>query len=278
MSFSNYSVLMSVYAKEKPGFLRESMMGIYEQTVPTNDFVLVCDGPLNDALDEVVEDMQAKFGEVLRVVRLSKNHGLGYALNVGVTECKNELIARMDSDDVAVKDRCEKELKIFEEKDVDVVGSIVDEYNSDLKKCLSRKNVPENDAEIKKMLKKRNPMNHMTVMFKKDKVLEAGNYQEMAFFEDYYLWARMVKNGCKFYNVQESLVNVRGGAKMAERRGGIKYVKNIVRFQKILWKNRVTSAPRMFINVTERATVALMPNSMREVVYVKMLRGGSNVS
>lgn len=277
-NFPKYSVLMSVYAKEKPEFLCESMMSMFEQTAPTDDFVLICDGPLNDELDAVISEMQEKFGKVLNVVRLSENHGLGHALNVGVTKCKNELIARMDSDDVSMKDRCEKELKIFEEMDVDVVGTIVDEYDGGLEKLLSRKNVPERDAEIKKMLKKRNPMNHMTVMFIKEKVLEVGNYLEMPGFEDYYLWARMVRNERRFYNIQEPLVKVRGGAEMTGRRGGIDYVRSIVRFQKALRKNKITTMPRMIVNAMERTMVALVPNGVRNVVYAKMLRGGSNVA
>lgn len=272
MSFSNYSVLMSVYAKEKPEFLRESMMSMYEQTVPTNNFVLVCDGPLNEELDKVIEEMQVKFGKALRVVRLSENHGLGYALNVGVTECNNELIARMDSDDVAMKDRCEKELEIFEEMDVDTVGAVIDEYDGDFKKCLSRKKVPEEDAEIKKMLKKRNPMNHMTVMFKKDKVLEAGNYQEMAFFEDYYLWARMAKNGCKFYNIQEPLVNVRGGVEMTNRRGTSSYAACLKKFEQELERIGLINHNWYLINVSARTIVALFPSKIRAFVYQTLLR------
>ena len=275
MGPQKYSVLMSVYAKEKPEFLRESMMSMYEQTIPTDDFVLICDGPLNERLDAVVDEMQEKFGETLRVIRLNRNHGLGYTLNLGVKECKNELIARMDSDDISVKDRVEKQLRALEENsDVSVVGSNVAEYDEDMDKQTAYKNVPEKNEDIMAMMKKRNPMNHMSVMFRKSKVLSAGNYLEMPFFEDYYLWVRMVKDGNKFYNIPESLVNVRGGLQMVGRRGGIKYMKNIVRFQKVLKKNKIIAVPRLMINVFERLAVALIPNGARNMVYMKMLRRG----
>lgn len=271
-SLPNYSVLMSVYVKEKPGFLRESMMSMFEQTVPTNDFVLICDGPLNDGLDKVISEMQEKFGEALRVFRLSENRGLGLALRFGVEKCKNELIARMDSDDVAVKDRCEKELGVFEKMDVDVVGSNITEYDEKMEKALGVRKVPESDAEIKKYAKRRNPVNHMSVMFKKTKVLEAGNYLDMPGFEDYYLWARMMKNKCRFCNVQESLMQVRGGNEMVRRRGGTKYLKNIVCFQNVLRENRIIATPRLLVNIVERSAAALIPSGARSVIYTKVLR------
>lgn len=275
MGSQKYSVLMSVYAKEKPEFLCESMMSMYEQTIPTDDFVLVCDGPLNERLDAVIDEMQGKFGERLKVFRLPENHGLGYALNFGVRKCKNELVARMDSDDIAVKDRAKKQLDVFvENPDMSVVGSDVVEYDEKMDRQIAYKNVPEKNEDIMAMMKKRNPMNHMSVMFRKSKVLSAGNYLEMPFFEDYYLWVRMAKDGNKFYNIPESLVNVRGGLQMVGRRGGIKYMKNIVRFQKVLKKNKIIAVPRLMINVFERLAVALIPNGARNMVYMKMLRRG----
>ena len=103
----NYSVLMSVYAKERPEFLRLSTESMLAQTVKTNNFVLVCDGPLTPELDAIVAELQQKHGDLFHVIRLETNQGLAHALNRGLRECKNELVARMDSDDIAVPDRCE---------------------------------------------------------------------------------------------------------------------------------------------------------------------------
>lgn len=268
-----YSVLMSVYAKEKPEFLRESMMSMYEQTVPTDDFVLVCDGPLNDGLDKVIDEMQKKFGKSLRVFRLEKNQGLGLALRFGVEKCKNELIARMDSDDISKDDRIEKQLEVFAKMDVDVVGSNIVEYDESMKKQLSRRNVPKKNEDIMRMFKKRNSMNHMTVIFRKDKVLMAGNYQKMPLFEDYYLWIRMAECGCIFYNLQEALVKVRGGTEMFKRRGGIEYFRDTLYFQKVLREKKIISGIDFAVNVFERSIVAIMPNNLRNAIYLKVLRG-----
>ena len=107
---SSYSVLMSVYAKEKPANLRQSLSSMLTQTVAPQELVLVCDGPLGDALDAVVADACAAKPGVMRVVRLSENGGLGNALRVGLAECRCEIVARMDSDDISVPERCSKQL------------------------------------------------------------------------------------------------------------------------------------------------------------------------
>ena len=125
----DYSVLMSVYKSEKAEYLRIAMNSMWNQTVPTNDFVLMCDGPLTDELDTVIEEMQAEHPDTLHVIRFEKNGGLGHALQVGVKECKNDLIARMDSDDISRPERCEKELAVFAaHPELSIVGSVIEEF------------------------------------------------------------------------------------------------------------------------------------------------------
>lgn len=267
-----YSVLMSVYAKEKPEFLRKSMMSMYNQTIPTNDFVLVCDGPLNKKLDIVIDDMQKKFGDRLQVFRLEKNQGLGLALKFGLKKCKNELVARMDSDDVSNKNRMEKELKIFDKMDVDVVGSNIVEYDQKMKTKFGERIVPEKHDNIIRMLKKRNPMNHVTVMFKKSKVAAVGGYKEMPFFEDYYLWARMIERGCTFYNIQDNLVSVRGDTGMVKRRGSLEYIACIRCFERELMTMNMINRLQYAFNLIIRCSVALSPVFLRNIVYNNMLR------
>lgn len=145
----NYSVLMSVYYKEHPDYLRQSMQSIYDQTVPTDNFVLVCDGSLTPELDAVIAEMQKKFGSRLYVHRLARNGGLGNALNEGMKYCKNELVARMDSDDVSRKDRCEREIQIFEEyPDVSIVSGVIEEFVGNISNVQSRRVVPQRQEDI----------------------------------------------------------------------------------------------------------------------------------
>ena len=157
----NYSVLMSVYYKEKPEYLRQSMDSIFAQSIPTDEFVLVCDGPLNDELDNVIDEMVAAHSDVLKVVRLEKNVGLGNALNQGIKHCRNDLVARMDSDDIARPDRCERQLAVFEERsEIGMVSGIVEEFTTDPNIIDVRRVPPEQHEDILKFAKKRNPFNH----------------------------------------------------------------------------------------------------------------------
>ena len=113
MNKLKYSVLMSVYAKESAQNLRQAMESMLRQTMPPDDFVLVCDGPLTPELDSVIEAKHIEMGQVLQVIRMPQNGGLGHALNEGLKHCKNELVARMDSDDISAEERCEKQLRLF---------------------------------------------------------------------------------------------------------------------------------------------------------------------
>ena len=163
---NSYSVLMSVYAKEKAEYLRQAMDSIWNQTIQTDDFVLVCDGPLNNELDAVIDEMEKAHPETLHVVRLEKNGGLGNALNIGIKECKNELVARMDSDDISMLERCEKQLTMFiEHPDISICSGTVIEFIGTTENAIGKRTLPETDDEIKAFSRKRNPCNHPAVMF-----------------------------------------------------------------------------------------------------------------
>ena len=268
-----YSVLMSVYYKEKPEYLKQSMESIYEQTVPTNDFVLVCDGPLNAELDAVIDEMQQQFGDVLHVCRLEKNGGLGNALNIGIKHCKNELVARMDSDDICKLDRCEKELKIFQDyPELSIVGTLINEFVEKKEDICGTRLVPCNYNEIIKFAKKRNPFNHVSVMYKRIDVEKAGGYKSFFLLEDYFLWIRMLNYGCKGYNLQEPLVFVRVGKEMYKRRGGWKYVASQRKLFKYMAKIGFITYNQYVIQSIVRLIGAIIPNGMRAIVYKKILR------
>ena len=270
-----YSVLMSVYAKEKPEFLRESMLSMYEQTIPTDDFVLICDGPLNDGLDKVIDEMQKKFGKKLRIFRFEKNQGLGLALKFGVEKCKNELIARMDSDDVAAKDRIEKQLKVFDKNEFSVVGGYVAEFESSVKNAKSIRRVPERNEEILKFGKMRNPINHPTAMFKKEDVLAVGNYQNVRYCQDYFLWVELLAKGYKFYNIQEVLVYMREDKNTFKRRSGKLYFNIQKRLLKRMKGLKLISSFEYSKFISIRFCQAFMPNFLRQAIFTKFMREGA---
>lgn len=268
---NKYSVLMSVYYKEKPEHLYRSMQSIYNQTVSTDNFVLVCDGPLNDDLNAVIEEMQGKFRERLHIHRLNRNVGLGNALTIGLLECKNELVARMDSDDISMPYRCQKELEAFiEEPWLDIISGIVIEFEGEMKKTGMRK-LPVQHDDIVRFSKKRNPFNHPAVMFKKSSVLDVGGYSERYhFFEDYYLWIRMLKNGCIGKNLEEPLLFMRTSFEMYTRRGGMRYVKDMMAFHKWMLRIGWSCFSDYCLGTIPHAVICILPNQIRKIVYRKL--------
>lgn len=272
MSRENYSVLMSVYFKERSNYLRQAMESMRRQTVPTDDFVLVCDGPLTDALDSVIEEEQESFGSVLHVLRLEENKGLGNALNEGLKICKNDLVARMDSDDISRPERCEKQLKLFERySNISLSSGAVSEFIDEPTHPTGKREVPITDEEIRTFSRKRNPMNHPCVMFKKLAVEQAGGYKETYhLFEDYYLWVRMLMKGFKARNTKDVLLDMRSPVDMYQRRGGMKYADDMLRFHQWMKKCGWSSKADFITGAVPHAVVCVLPNGVRKLVYGKL--------
>ena len=266
-----YSVLMSVYAKETPAYLADSLKSIFEQTHQTDDFVLMCDGPLTPQLDAVIKRWQKIYKDRLNVIRLEENGGLGKALAIGLKECRHELVARMDSDDISLPERMEREARIFREKPVDIVSGTILEFIGDPSNVVGERRLPETAVEITAFSRKRNPFNHPAVMFRKEKVIASGSYDEtFHLFEDYYLWVRMLKNGCSGYNIQEPVLMFRTTADLYVRRGGRAYARDLLAFEK--WKRSVgwTTAGDYVTGAIPHALVCVMPGGMRKRVYDRL--------
>lgn len=271
--YKGYSVLMSVYYKEKPEYLKQAIDSIQTQTLPTDDFVLVCDGPLNDELDSVIMAKQQEMGTVLNVVRLAENGGLGNALNEGIKYCKNELVARMDSDDIAYTDRCEKQIEVFNtHPEVSICSGIVEEFTTEPNVVDTRRVPPESNAEIIEFAKKRNPFNHPCVMYKKSAVEATGSYQDFYLLEDYYLWLRMLMAGYQGYNIQEPLLHMRAGSEMYLRRAGWKYAKTQVRLFTFMKQQGFIGNSQYIGSCVIRTGSALAPNWLRKFMFGKVLR------
>lgn len=263
---------MSVYHKEKADQLRCAMNSIWSQTVPTDDFVLVCDGPLTPELDEVIGQMEREHSD-LHVVRLEKNGGLGNALNIGIKHCVNELVARMDSDDISRPDRCERQLNVFESHpEVSVCSGIVEEFTVSPDVVDTRRVPPETHEEIMVFAKKRNPFNHPCVMYSKTAVESAGGYQDFYLLEDYYLWIRMLLNGSEGYNIQEPLLWMRAGSDMYRRRSGLKYAKSQKALFRFMKDKGFISGSQYISSVMIRGASSLAPNWLRESMFKVAVR------
>ena len=211
MNKVKFSVLLSIYYKEKPEYFRECMESIYSQTVLPDEIVLVEDGRLTDELYEAIRDYECRPSEINFVtVKLEKNSGLGLALAEGIKHCSNELVARMDTDDICVPDRFERQLDAFSENPgFDIIGGYISEFSDDMHNIISERTVPLGNYVIKQYQRKRDAFNHMTVMYKRSAVLAAGNYQDCLLMEDSLLWANMIRNHCRMANIGETLVYAR---------------------------------------------------------------------
>lgn len=268
-----FSVLMSLYIKEKEKNFIECIESILNNTVKPNEIVIIKDGPLSANLDNTLNDYVNKYGKLFKIISLQRNVGLGLALNRGVLECSNNLIARMDTDDICVKNRFELQLNEFEKnKELDILGGQIAEFDGDITNIISYRNVPLNHEKIVKYQKKRSAFNHMTVMFKKDAVLRAGNYQSALLMEDDLLWSNMLKNNCYSENLNEILVYARTGLEMIERRGGIAYLKKYIKGRKKILNTGFISYFDYIYTILIQACVAILPKKIRKIVFIKILR------
>ena len=274
-----YSVLMSVYGKENSVWFKKAAESMLNQTAPPDEFVLICDGPLTEELETAGEELDRSYPGMFQILRLKENVGLGEALRQGILLCRNELVARMDSDDIACPDRCRQQLELFQ-KIPELAfssGTIAEffderELESSETAALRLRTLPQSHEEIVSYAKKRNPMNHMAVMLKKSAVLQAGNYQSAEGLEDYDLWSRMLQLGFRAGNLKETLVWARIGNGMEQRRGGVKYAGRMARFQTLLLKRGFLSLPQYIINCCIRIPVSLLPGRIRAAVYGVCLR------
>ena len=271
-----YSVLMSVYCKETARNLETAVKSMLEQTVSPDELVLVCDGLLTDELNSVIHKLDEKSPDTLKVVRLSENIGLGRALQTGLKYASNELVARMDSDDISCPDRCEKQLLFMQKHpDISILGGTIAEFDDDPEKITAVRSAPESQEAILAFSRSRNPFNHVTVMYRKKDVLEAGGYLHMPYLEDYYLWIRMLMHGSRGHNLKDVLVNVRIGNGMTARRSGLHYARAQKKLFSYMLQNRYISRAEYMKAVITRTAVSLFPDKIRQLVYRYCLRSSS---
>lgn len=272
MDRQKFSVAMSVYGKDNPIWFKTAVDSILNQTMPPDEVVLVVDGPVPEELSQVICGYEQR--PDFKVVWLPENRGLGYALKTAVAECSHDIIARMDSDDIAVPTRFAEQLRLFSENaDLDVVGGDISEFVGEEDNVVAYRRVPKTNIEIKNYLKKRCPMNHVAVMFRKSAVQAAGGYLDLFWNEDYYLWIRMAECDAVMANTGTVLVNVRTGKDMYSRRGGKRYFQSELFLQNYMLKRKMISLPTYVDNVAKRWIVQrLLPNKLRGWVFRTLAR------
>lgn len=265
-----FSVLLPIYCKEKPKYFKKALESIADQTLPPTEVVIVKDGPITSELEAVLDE----FSDILplRVFSLEENIGLGQALHFGLLNCNYEFVARMDSDDICVRERFEKQSKFFiANPNLDILGSYLKEFVNEIDDLDVIRRVPLENEKIHSYTFYRCPFNHPTVMFRKSAVIKSGSYLRMPFFEDYYLWIRMAVAGCTFQNTDEVLLNYRIGNNMISRRHGLRYAKHEVAFFKACYKEDLISKMHL-VRFFARFPIRLMPIGMLKKFYEVVLR------
>lgn len=272
---STISVLLPIYYKESVSVIEKCLQSMLQQTVKPDEIVCALDDPSTDEIEAAIDRFAEKSGIKIVKCYCRRGSGLGAVLNIGVQHCSRDYIARMDADDFAVPERLEKERDYLDgHPETDVVGSNIAEFDKDPKEIIAYRNVPADDAGCKEMLKRRDPINHMAAMYRRESILKAGNYSsEMMSCEDTYLWTAFYAAGLHFANIQENLIYVHAGREMYERRGGKKayyYVKRAIDYKKKV--RLISGGEALFQKTANWCVLVLMSNKMRAFVYEKLLR------
>lgn len=264
---------MSLYIKEKPDYLRLAIDSMVSQTIKPDEIIIVEDGVLTDELYNILEYYLGEYPSLFTIVKNDNNIGLGLSLNKGLSVSRNELVARMDTDDISKPTRCEKQLLMFENNpDLSIVGSWADEFCDDIENVVSTKRVPENNKDIYKYGKRRSPFTHPSVMYKKSAVLSCGGYSDLRRNQDVDLFGRMLFKGCLGYNIQESLIWFRTDNNLAKRRKSWSNTKSYIQTIKKFWKMGYSSFRDYCIVSFAQTVMFLLPISLQKWVYKHFLR------
>lgn len=266
-----FSLLTSIYAKEDPRYFMECADSVMRQTVLPDEWVIVKDGPLTEGLESALRGL--RFPRELRLLALPENVTQGPARAEGLKAAKHEWVAIMDSDDICVPERFEKQIAMIEsDPALSLAGGQVTEFTGSPGQVVAKRAVPTGHSEILRFAKRRNPFNSMTVMLKRDAALAAGNYRYFPWFEDYDLWARMIQGGAACANHPDVLVHARVGAGMYGRRRGMGYIRSEWRMQRELKELGLTNGFEFASNVAARIPIRLLPEKGLAAVYNRFAR------
>lgn len=273
MKMEKYSVLTSLYKKEKPEYLRIALDSMICQTLKADEIVLVEDGPLTDELYAILEEYDNNYPGLFHFVKNEKNIGLGLSLNNGLKECRNEIVARMDTDDIYLPYRSEKQMEAFmDDPSVDILSAYANEFYDDPNIVISVRKVPLEHEEIYEYAKRRSAFNHAVVMYKRSKVLENGGYSNLRRNQDVDLFGRMLFNGCKGKNLPEPLINFRSNGDLSKRRKSWENTWSYIDTIKKFWKMGYSSFSDYAMVAMAQTGMFIMPARIQNWLYRQFLR------
>ena len=264
-----FSVLMSLYIKENPQYLKECFESLKNQTLPATEIVVLFDGAVTTELEAIVTEYEAILP--IKAVKFPQNRGLGKTLNDGLNYCSHEWVFRMDTDDICVPDRFEKQVAFIEQHpEIIIFGGQIAEFGENINNIVAYRNVPTSAQEIIKFTQKRCPFNHMTVAYQKSAVINCGGYEDLQ--EDYYLWIKLVAQGLYVANLPDILVYARVGNGMVSRRRGVNQAKAEWRLFKLKYRLGIQGLLSGLFTFALRFGSRLLPTSLLKNLYQIFLR------
>ena len=279
MELEDYSVLMSVYAKDNPSFLKESIDSMLHQTICTNDFIIVEDGPLTKELSAILDDYSIRYPIIHRVPN-EINKGLAAALNQGLNECKNRLVARMDSDDVSSPHRCEEQLKRFySNPELSIVGTDMVEFEYEISNVVSIKKMPSTADEIRKYSRRRSPFNHPSVMYDKTIILDQfGGYNVNNHrAEDFELFSTVVFSGYQCENISDKLFYYRTDLSQIKRRFNWTSFKSVVSTEYKNYKRKYVAFSDLMYVFCAQSFGLLCPSFLLKKIMLNHFRQSNDI-
>ena len=269
-----FSALVTVYYKDNPIFFEEALDSVYTQTITPSEVIIIADGPIGDTLEDIIDKYVVKYPLITKKIILPQNLGTGLAINEGLKYCTFDLVAKVDSDDINHSTRFARQLKMFEQQpELSIVGSNICEFiNNDIDNITSYRIVPEKHDDIVKYAKKRCPLNQPSVMFRKSAIIASGGYKKFTFGEDYDLWVRVMMNGYKFYNIQDSLLYFRSSNDTIRKRGGLWYLRIDLSHHYDFYRMGFLTRYQFIYNIIIRVIIRLLPLNIRSFMYNKKLR------
>ncbi|WP_192349189.1 glycosyltransferase [Algoriphagus sp. Y33] len=262
---------MSFYKKDNSDYLEQAFYSLQGQTLPADEIILIQDGQVGADLENIVKKWSQRLPIRLFVNR--ENIGLGMSLKKGLELCSYEFVARMDSDDICHPERFEHQYNFLKSHpEIAVVGSWIAEFSETIEKISNYRKLPSDSEELFFFAKKRCPLNHPTVMYRKSDINKVGSYFNFRFQQDYHLWGRLLNSGFRIANIPKSLVYMRVDERLFNRRGGIRYFQIETQVQKTFLDIGFINKLEFIRNYIIRGCIRLIPNSLRKNFYETFLR------
>tara|TARA_B100000963_G_scaffold152543_1_gene132884 strand:+ start:736 stop:1572 length:837 start_codon:yes stop_codon:yes gene_type:complete len=270
----NFSVVMPLYFKENHEYFAKSLQSLIDQTLQPSEIIIILDGQIGDDLKKVID--RYKNNEIIKIIKLEKNHGIGYARRVGIENCSTNIFAVMDSDDICNIRRFELQYNKIIEGEFDVIGGYIEEFDEEVGDLSMIRKLPLRNEDIYKYGKWRMPVNNVTLMFTREVYEMVGGYPDLRSGEDWHLVAKWLANKVKFCNLDEVLVYVRGGKDMIKRRRTFNFQFHQLKVFPYMYKLKYIGFFHLFANVLIRLILIIMPTLVTTFLYKKILRKNIN--